>query len=110
MVERNISLAKYLYELVEDAPDLELLAKVPLNVVCFRYNPGGISEESLNQINRHLGTLILEDGRVFVGSTSYGDKIALRPAIVNWRTREGDIDLLVEVARELGHQIENELN
>ncbi len=46
MVERNISLAKYLSELVEDAPDLELLAKVPLNVVCFRYNPGGISEES----------------------------------------------------------------
>ena len=27
--------------------------------------------------------------------------MALRPAIVNWRTTEADIDLFVEVVREL---------
>jgi hypothetical protein len=27
--------------------------------------------------------------------------VALRPAIVNWRTTESDIDLFVEVVREL---------
>jgi hypothetical protein len=37
-----------------------------------------------------------------VGTTSFAGKTAFRPAIVNWRTREGDIDLLVDVLRELG--------
>jgi len=27
---------------------------------------------------------------------------ALRPAIVNWRTSEADVDLAVDVVRELG--------
>lgn len=109
MVERNIYLARYLAELVEDAPDLELLAEVPLNVVCYRFNPGGLSEEKLNRINSRLGAAILDDGRVFVGTTNYANMIALRPAIVNWRTRESDIELLVEISRQLGHQAANGL-
>jgi hypothetical protein len=38
---------------------------------------------------------------VFVGTTTYGGKTALRPAIVNWQTQTEDIDLLVNVTREL---------
>ena len=48
-----------------------------------------------------LGTALLEDGRVYVGTTRYGGKVAFRPAIVNWRTTEADVDLIVEVVREL---------
>ena len=39
-------------------------------------------------------------GRVFVGSTTYASKTALRPPIVNWRTDIPDVDLLVDLARE----------
>jgi glutamate/tyrosine decarboxylase-like PLP-dependent enzyme len=109
MVAQDIALAQYLSQLVGDLPDLELLAEVPLNVVCFRYNPGAFSEEALNQINRQLETALLDDGRVFVGTTVYSGKVALRPAIVNWRTRREDIDLLVEVVRELGAVISREV-
>jgi hypothetical protein len=31
----------------------------------------------------------------------YDGKVALRPAIVNWRTTEADVDLFVDVVREL---------
>jgi len=32
--------------------------------------------------------------------------VAFRPAIVNWRTREADVDdLLVDVVRELGARV-----
>lgn len=109
MVEQNIALAQYLSQLVEDLPDLELLAEVPLNVVCFRFNPGALGEDRLNQINRQLGAALLEDGRVFVGTTTYRGKVGLRPAIVNWRTRRGDIDILVEAVRELGAGITREM-
>lgn len=105
MVKRNVDLAQYLAHLVDVLPKLELLAEVPLNVVCFRFNPGAMPEAELNQLNLQLGEALLEDGRVFVGTTTYQGKVALRPAIVNWRTRQQDIDILVQAVQELGSQI-----
>ncbi len=48
---------------------------------------------------------MLADGRVFVGTTLYGGRVAFRPAIVNWRTRAEDVDALVDVIRELGAKL-----
>ncbi len=105
MIERHMGLAKCLAQLVDDAPDLERLADVPLNVVCFRYNPGELIEQRLNEINQAIGEAIIEDGRVYIGTTTYQNKVALRPAIVNWRTREEDIELIVDIVQELGGRI-----
>ena len=77
-------------------------AEVPLNVVCFRYAPPGIGEERLDEINRELGARLLNDGRVFAGTTVYDGHVGLRPAISNWRTTAVDLDLFVDVVRELG--------
>jgi glutamate/tyrosine decarboxylase-like PLP-dependent enzyme len=102
LVERNLDLAQRLAGAVDEAPDLERLADVPLNIVCFRYRPAGVPDEELNELNARLGEVVLADGRVSVGTTSFGGLVAFRPAIVNWRTDEGDVDLLVAVVRELG--------
>jgi glutamate/tyrosine decarboxylase-like PLP-dependent enzyme len=102
LVEGNVELAQHLARRVDDAPDLERLAAVPLNIVCFRYRPPGAPEEGLDELNSRLGQAVLADGRVYVGTTRYRNRTAFRPAIVNWRTREEDVDLLVEVVRELG--------
>ena len=101
MVERHVSLAQHLAARVDDAPELERLAEVPLNIVCFRAAPQGLGEQQLNELNNRLGDAVRADGRVFVGTTSYGGKTALRPAIVNWQTQIEHIDLLVDVTREL---------
>jgi glutamate/tyrosine decarboxylase-like PLP-dependent enzyme len=103
MVERHIALARHLADRVDSTPELERLADVKLNIVCFRAHPPGISERQLNELNNRLGAAIRADGRVFVGTTTYAGKTALRPAIVNWQTDTHDVDLLVDVARELAH-------
>jgi glutamate/tyrosine decarboxylase-like PLP-dependent enzyme len=102
LVERHCALARQLAATVDAAPDLQRLAEVPLNVVCFRYRPAGRSEADLDAINRRLGEALLNDGRVFAGTTVYGGHLALRPAISNWRTTAADLDLFVDVVRELG--------
>jgi glutamate/tyrosine decarboxylase-like PLP-dependent enzyme len=101
MVERHLSLAQYLARRVDDSPELERLAEVPLNIVCFRAAPPGISDDQLDDFNSRLGDALRADGRVFAGTTTYAGKTALRPAIVNWQTQREDIDLLVDVTREL---------
>jgi glutamate/tyrosine decarboxylase-like PLP-dependent enzyme len=101
MVERHVTLARHLGDRVDASPDLERLADVPLNIVCLRAHPPGVSEAQLNELNARLGDALRADGRVFVGTTTYAGKTALRPAIVNWQTDTRDVDLLVDVTREL---------
>jgi glutamate/tyrosine decarboxylase-like PLP-dependent enzyme len=101
MVERHLALARRLAARVDEAEELERLAEVPLNVVCLRARPPGWREERLDGLNRAVGEAVLADGRVFAGTTVYQGVVALRPAIVNWRTEEDDVDLLVDVVREL---------
>ena len=101
MIERHVDIAQHLAARVDAEPELERLADVPLNIVCFRWRPLRVPEETLDQLNSRLGAELLRDGRVFAGTTLYAGKVALRPAIVNWRTREADVDLLVDVLLEL---------
>lgn len=105
MIERHLALAQRVAAAVDAAPDLERLAEVPLNIVCFRFHPPGAAESELDDLNRRLGAMVLEDGRVFFGTTQYAGKVAFRPAIVNWRTTEKDVDMIVEVTRELGSRL-----
>jgi len=105
MVERHLGLAQRVARQVDEAPDLERLADVPLNVVCFRFRPPSAPEAELDDLNRRLGAMVLEDGRVYFGTTEYAGKVAFRPAIVNWRTTENDVDMIVPVVRELGARL-----
>jgi glutamate/tyrosine decarboxylase-like PLP-dependent enzyme len=105
MVNRHIALARRLGEQVQSDPDLELLAPIQLNVVCFRYRPRGVPEDRLDDLNRRLADAIAADGRAFFGTTSYGGQVAFRPAISNWRTTEADVDLVLTVVRELGQRL-----
>ncbi|HJX07369.1 MAG TPA: pyridoxal-dependent decarboxylase [Actinomycetota bacterium] len=109
IVEHDLDLAQRLAGTVDAAPDLERLADVPLNVVCFRYRPAGSDDgPELDDLNRRIGEAAIVDGRVFFGSTVYGGRVAFRPAIVNWRSREQDVDLVAQVVRELGARFSTE--
>lgn len=105
MVERHVGLARRVAQRVDEADDLERLADVKLNVVCFRYRPAGVEEDRLDEINRRLGEAVLADGRVYVGTTTYGGRVAFRPAILNYRSTAADVDLVVDVIRELGASV-----
>jgi glutamate/tyrosine decarboxylase-like PLP-dependent enzyme len=106
LVEHDLDIARALAERVDAAPDLERLADVRLNIVCFRYRPPGVDDEfELDRLNARVGEAILEDGRVYFGTTRYAGRVAFRPAFVSWRTRVEDVDLLVKVVRELGARL-----
>ena len=105
MVERHLDLAKHLAACVDAAPDLERVADVTLNIVAFRYQPDGVDDAHLDALNARIGDAILADGRIYMGTTRYRDMTVFRPAIVNWRTTEADVELIVTVVRELGARL-----
>lgn len=77
------------------------MAPVPLNIVCFRYRPEGVPQAEWDELNERLGEAIMADGRVYAGTTRYGGLTALRPAFVNWRMQESDVEQLMAVVKEL---------
>lgn len=58
-VERHLDLAQRLASRIDEEPDVECLADVPLNVVCFRFAPAGLEERELDALNRRLGESIV---------------------------------------------------
>jgi glutamate/tyrosine decarboxylase-like PLP-dependent enzyme len=87
-------LARGLAARIEAEPELELLAPVELNVVCFRHRaPDEAAAEALNAAV--VADLQLA-GRVAPSLTRLGGKTAIRAAIVNHRTEAVDIEALVD--------------
>ncbi|TDC83971.1 aspartate aminotransferase family protein [Micromonospora sp. KC606] len=107
MVEHHLDLAGQLAAAVEAAPDFELLAPATLNVVCFRYRPPGVTDEEADRLNTALGSAVLDDGRVHLGTTRHRGRVAFRPAFVNWRTTASDVAQLPGVLRQLAGKLDD---
>jgi glutamate/tyrosine decarboxylase-like PLP-dependent enzyme len=105
IVEHCLDIALHFASVVDANPKLERMAEVPLNIVAFRYNPGGKSDEELDRINRQLGEAVLTDGRFLVRTSKPGARTIFRPAFSNWRTRFADVESLAEVVCELGEEL-----
>lgn len=106
LVRQNVEQVRYLAQLVGAAPDLELLAPVPLNIVCFRYRGRGGDDEKLNALNAELLMRLQEHGIAVPTNASIDGKFALRVANVNHRSRREDFEVLVEAVRRLGAELE----
>ncbi len=104
LVHQNIQQARYLAELVTAAPDLELLAPVPMNIVCFRYagSGEGRDEPALDALNKELLMRLHEEGIAVPSNATIGGRYAIRVAITNHRSRREDFQLLVREVRRIG--------
>ena len=105
MVQQNINQAKYLALKVEESQVLELLAPVSLNIVCFRFNPGGLDNKALNELNQELLIRLHESGIAAPSYTTLQGKYCLRAAITNHRSRMDDFDILIDAVERIGSDL-----
>jgi glutamate/tyrosine decarboxylase-like PLP-dependent enzyme len=105
MMARNVDQAQYLAKRISEAPDLELTAPVGLDIVCFRFNPGGTPVETLNRLNKAILVRLHEGGLAAPSYTTLDDEYCLRVAISNHRSRFEDFDLLVREVLRLGGEL-----
>ena len=59
--------------------------------------------------NERIMTSIQADGRVFCSNADIDGRYALRACIVNFRTEATDVDALLDVAAELGAELDGDL-
>jgi glutamate/tyrosine decarboxylase-like PLP-dependent enzyme len=90
---------------VEDSADLQLLAPVPLNIVCFRFIADQHNDEALNELNKELLIQLHESGVAAPSYTLLKGRYALRVAITNHRSRRQDFEVLVNEVVRLGNHL-----
>ncbi len=105
LIQQNVDQAAYLAKLVERSPDLQLLAPVELNIVCFRFVAPALADDQLNALNEELLISLQESGEAVPSSTLLHGRYALRCAITNHRSRREDFDRLVADVRRIGQEL-----
>ena len=105
LIKQNVDQCRYLVELIESTPELELMAPAPLNIVCFRYRATGLDDNALNQLNQQIMFELHEQGIAAPTYTTLNGKFAIRVAHTNHRTRREDFDVLVREVVRIGNQL-----
>ena len=112
LIAQNMEQAGYLQSLIEQHPELELLAPRPMNVVCFRYRPvaeplwESLDGDALDALNRSIVLALQESGSFIVSSTTLaGGVFAIRAAITNHRSRSSDFSALAKAVVRTGRSL-----
>jgi glutamate/tyrosine decarboxylase-like PLP-dependent enzyme len=105
-IAHDIAMARALQQRLRAAEDFELVSAGPLSVTCFRYAPPDLRErdDEIDRLNRRVLDAVQRDGRVYLTGTELHGRLTLRACIVNFRTRESDLDELVETIRAMAGQ------
>ena len=100
-IRQHLHMARMFREWVEAHPDLELMAPVPFSTICFRAHPRGMDEEHrLEQLNQALLERINSTRKVFLSHTRLGERLVLRLAIGNLRTRFDHLERVQNVIQQ----------
>jgi len=115
MIQDDIALAGYLYDLAANHPELEALTH-NLSITTLRYVPGELrstlgcerTETYLNELNERLLAAIESSGEAFMSNAVVAGKYALRFCIVNFRASTEDIEAMPQLVARLGRKIHSE--
>ncbi len=105
LIDQNIEQARQLARRIDAQPELERIAPVDLNIVCFRLRAPGRADAQVNALNEELLIRLHESGIAVPSYTTLQGRYCLRVAISNHRTRRQDLDLFVDAVLKLGREL-----
>jgi len=117
VIANTCELAQYLKSRIESSPELELMAPVDMNIVCFRYRfeaaaawfNDGSPDQLSDQLNQELVIRLQESGIAAPSQTILHGRVVIRAAIVNHRTSRSEIDSLIAATLSLGRELTPEI-
>ncbi|MBK6481891.1 MAG: aminotransferase class I/II-fold pyridoxal phosphate-dependent enzyme [Chitinophagaceae bacterium] len=78
-IREHLAFANWLKNRIALHPSFEIMAPVPLNLVCFRWKPTGIEEEAqLDKLNQQLLERLNASGKILLTQTRLNDRYVIR--------------------------------
>jgi aromatic-L-amino-acid decarboxylase len=102
LVRKHVRLARELAGWIEAAPGFELMAPVPLGLVCFRHRPAGMDMDDprLDDLNAALLARVNGTRRVHLTHTRLGGRYVIRVAIGQRQTERAHVDEVWRLIQE----------
>lgn len=101
MVRRHVEMARAFKAEVDSAPDFEIMAPSPLNLVCFRYRPPGGADAEADRLNEELMERLNATGEVYLTHTKLGGRFALRMVVGQTFTEQRHVTAAWDLIRTL---------
>ena len=78
LIRSHIEMAQNLARDIDGADDFELLRDPVLSLLCFRFRPAGVAENSLDALNERLLHALNDSGKLYLTHIRINEKFALR--------------------------------
>jgi aromatic-L-amino-acid/L-tryptophan decarboxylase len=106
LVRSHVGLARELAGWILSSDNFELMAPVPFGLVCFRYRPHGVTEDSeIDRINRTLLSRVNSSRRIYLTHTQLGGHYVIRLVVGQRQTERSHVEeawrLIQESAKSL---------
>jgi aromatic-L-amino-acid decarboxylase len=103
MMRQHLAMAQEFAGWVEQAPEWEVMAPVPLGLVCCRHVPPELrgNETALAEHNAAILARVNATGKVFLTHTMLGERYAIRMAIGAFRTERRNVEEVWELLERL---------
>lgn len=105
-LRRDLASARWLEAQVKQAPGWELLAPVPLQTVCLRYHPGGLSPEQLDLHTQDWVARLNQTGRAFLTPAVLKGRWMTRVSIGAEMTEQSHVEALWALMQREAKQVE----
>jgi aromatic-L-amino-acid decarboxylase len=102
-IREHCRLARLFAAWIDESPDWEVMAPVPLALVCFRACPKG--HHNLDALNEEIMHCVNASGRALLSHTRLNDKLTLRLSIGNIRTTEQHVRQVWQLLNEQLQQL-----
>jgi len=111
MINEDIELSKYLFELAEKHPELEAISN-NLSITTFRYIPLDCKkgDDYPNKLNEEILNELQTGGELFLSNAIVNKMYCLRACFVNFRTSQKDIREIIEIIIRVGRKTELKLD
>lgn len=99
-IREHIRMARWFEQEIITHTDFEIMAPVPLSLVCFRYRPENITDtEILNQLNEKLLSSLNTSGKIFLTHTKLSGQYVLRMSIAGTLTTQQHVEKAWELIK-----------
>jgi aromatic-L-amino-acid/L-tryptophan decarboxylase len=104
-IARNCRQAQTLAARLACRPAIRVMAPVPLQIVCCRYEPDGLDAAATDALNAELVATLQRRGIAAPSTCRIGERLCVRINITNHRTSEADLTVLVQAIDAIGAEL-----
>ena len=107
-IARNCMQAQNLAAQLAKLPAIRLMAPVPLQIVCARFESQGLDETATDALNAELVATLQRRGIAAPSTCRIDGRLCIRVCVANHRSRDEDFDLFAGTVFRLGDRLAGE--